>query len=245
MKAAAASLNSIDFDIQGNIGRIAQLLTETKEKRAGYLFLGESSLNGFDGLTWKYDIDIIENAFEPDGKVITDLIGLCKKYETGLGIGFYEKHDQKISSSYFIFNEKGHIESRYRRISKGWKYTGFNDNRYCNGQEYEFVKLGNSKCLISVCGDLWTPEYIEGLKKYDFDTILWPVYLDYTVNEWKYEAEKEFCDQIKLINKRAILINCSGARTDSAKGGVMEISPFGDINQKIEMESSKVMIFDL
>lgn len=245
MKAAAAAMKSIDFDIQGNIERISELFAQIKQKKASYLFIGEASLNGFDGLTWKYDKDIIENAFDIDGRVISELRRLCRKYEVGLGVGCYEKHDENISNSYFIFDKHGKTECRYRRISKGWKGSVYTDSRYTNGQEYSFVKLGNTRYLISICGDLWDPEYFNGLNKLYFDAILWPVYLDYSINEWEYAAEKEYCDQIKMFGKRTILINSRGIRTDSAKGGIMEISASGDIVKKIEMESSEVMIFEL
>ena len=244
MRIAAAAVRSINKDFSTNIARIEELLIEAKSQNASYLMLGESVLNGFDGLSWEYSIDINDNAVEFTGNIIGKLTKLCQSYQIGLGFGCYENINGFICSSYLLLNQNGVLETRYERISSGWKPSD-KDSRYKNGSSYRIIKLGNSRCLIAVCGDLWTPEFIEQIGKLEFDTILWPLYIDYSINEWETSAKLEYCEQIKKIGRKTILINSINEQKDGANGGILEISGNGEIIQEVKMGSYDLMCFQV
>ena len=242
IKVAAASIISKNFEVKRNIDEILKKAKLAKSNNAKYIFFGEAAINGFDGLTWTYEEDITKHAINENDEEIRTIRDYCKDNKIGIGVGFYEKADQKLYCTYIIINENGNIISKYRRISPGWKEKYADSTFYIDGTEYEFFNLGNSKCLMSVCGDLWTPEYIEELKDFNFDTIIWPLYISYSKEDWDSHVKSDYARKIAEIGKRAILINSEG---DDAIGSLVEFSSEGEIINEAELPSEKIIYFSL
>ncbi|SMG20031.1 carbon-nitrogen hydrolase family protein [Paenibacillus aquistagni] len=245
MIVAAAAMKTKNDAVDQNIEEIDRIMLRVQRLGAAYLFLGEAVLNGFDGLQWIYDEDYRKHAIEADGKIMQRLASLCSKHSIGLGVGFYEKSKGKIFSSYLIMNETGDIKAKYQRISQGWKCGSVTDSRYQEGSKYEVIELGSTQCLLAICGDLWTEHFLNGIQEMTFDTILWPLYIDYSTEEWINEARSLYCEQVKKINKRTIMINAINEDEGGASGGVMIITGNGSVEDEVEMNSDRILVFEL
>jgi len=244
-KIALAAIKSIDFDITNNLLEIEKLIKKANDGDAEFLLLGEAVLNGFSGLEWDYEKDIEVNAIAQDSAIMQVLSESCKKKKIGIGIGYYEKSDGFICDSYIIINENGEIVINSRRMSEGWKDPDFKDIRYKEGEALPLFKIGSSKCTICICGDLWTEIIAHRASQHESDIIIWPLYIDYSKEEWESTAKQEYLDLVKNIGKRTILINSIGVMPDSANGGVMDILPNGKISSEVDMFSTELLFIEL
>ena len=238
MKIASASIQIKNFEKNKNIEQILKKVDNAKLNGAEYIFFGEAALNGFDGLTWNYEEDIKRNAVNKSDREIIILKDYCKRNKIGIGVGFYENDNGKIFSSYIIINNVGKTVQKYQRISPGWKEKKANKNFYLDGKELKFINLGSSKCLLSICGDLWTEDYIERIKKESFDIIIWPLYISYTENEWNSIEKYEYGRRIAKIGTRTILIN---SEDNEAIGSLVEYSCKGDIINEVNLSSNSII----
>ncbi|MDN5280023.1 MAG: hypothetical protein PWR01_3988 [Clostridiales bacterium] len=244
-KIAIAAIKLMDFEIEHNLLQFHEAMHMAKRSQCDFLMLGEAALNGFSGLTWNYQIDAGKHAISLDSHIIERIKKFCKEIEIGLGFGFYEKAHPFIYSSYLILDKSAKILENYRRISTGWKESVASDEFYKEGDKLSSIKLGSSKCTIALCGDLWTEDFVKNVAIHESDTILWPLYIDYTKNEWENFAKDEYLNQVKSIGKRTILINSRGSSENSAKGGLIDISASGEVIDEVEMDSSSLLVLEL
>ena len=198
MNIALVSYEFINGDISFNLKQIEKAMRAVSD-RADLLCFGESFLQGFDSLSWNYDLDK-KVAISRESSVMKQLCDLTVTYDTDLLLGYIEEADDRLYSSYVLI-EDGKVSFNYRRISPGWKES-FADEHYAlgNGSE-DFIYKGH-KFRIALCGDLFDePE------RFKTDaTLIWPVYVNYDLDEWKNE-EKEYAMQAKKVSNLTLMIN--------------------------------------
>jgi len=240
IKVAAASILTKNFEVKSNINEILNKAKLAKTNNSKYIFFGEAVLNGFDGLTWCYEEDILKHAIDVKDKNISVIKKFCKNNQIGIGLGFYEKANQKIYNTYIIIDDDGDIVLKYQRISPGWKVKDANKDLYLDGNEYKIIDLGNSKCLIAICGDLWTDGYTDRIKEMKFDTIIWPLYISYSKEVWNKQEKFEYARKVAELGKRTVLIN---SEDENAIGSIVEFSNEGVIEQEALLPSEKMIYF--
>lgn len=245
MKIAIGNVVIEDFHKDRNASRIKVMMSESKLKGAEYLLLGEGVLNGFSGLTWNYNEDMNNNVVDTNSLVFKSLYEYCASESIGLGLGYYEEDEGKIYSSYQVIDPDGRMNTNYRRISKGWKIPELKDKRYSEGDKLVDIRLGDSFCTIGICGDLWEEDICEMLRNHKSDTIIWPVYIDYSIKEWNDSARVDYLERIKSLGKRVILINSIGVTEDSANGGLINASQKGEVIDECEMMVDDLLIIEL
>ena len=165
------------------------------------LCFGEAFLQGFDALCWDYEVDKTI-ALDLSSDIITQLQNWTIHYGISLAIGYIEKVGEKLYSSYVVISD-GRIICNYRRISKGWKEYAKTDNHYCEGNETKTFCLCGKDIMIALCGDLW--DYPDRFKTESL--LIWPVYVDYTVDEWNTEGLNEYATQASLVARDVLMIN--------------------------------------
>ncbi len=215
MKIALASARFINKNIEHNLGEIIKFMKLAKERDAELVCFGEAFLQGFDSLCWKYDIDK-EMAVSTDSDVFELLCSKSKDIQIDLMIGFIERRNGKLYSSYALI-ERGVLSYIYRRISKGWKDYSITDEHYTEGPDALCFSYRNKKCVVALCGDMWDFPF---KFKLDEDILFWPVYIDYSPESWTNGVEKEYALQAQLASKHTLLIN-SGCE-NGAFGGCFE-----------------------
>jgi N-carbamoylputrescine amidase len=178
-----------------------ELAMKRAEGKTEMLCFGEAFLQGFDALCWDYDTDK-EVALELSSETITRLKNWTVQYGISLATGYIERDGEKLYSSCVVISE-GRIIHNYRRISKGWKEYSRTDGHYCEGDQTGTFRLHGKEMMITLCGDLW--DFPDRFRTDHL--LLWPVYVNYMVEEWNSGALDEYAVQSALAANDVLMIN--------------------------------------
>ena len=199
MKIGLASYRVENKNTEFNISQIERAMKES-EGKVNLLCFGEAVLQGFDSLSWKYKEDK-DMAVSMDSETMSRLKKLTVKYGMGIAIGYIEKADETLYSSYAVI-DAGEIVHNYRRISRGWKEFDQTDEHYCEGNDTSEFSFHGKKIMVGLCGDLW--DY-PGRFKTD-NLLIWPVYVNFELDEWNQET-LEYAEQAAGIADDVLMIN--------------------------------------
>ena len=206
-------------DINYNKNKILEAI-HTVAQKDDFLLFGESFLQGFDALSWNYEIDQ-HIAIEQSDAIIQEIQKACSSNQVNVSFGYFEKENESIYSSQITIGQDGNILDDYRRISKGWKVKEA-DHHYVEGDKFHTFKFGNENISIGLCGDLWYEENIEQMKKLKPSLVLWPVYTDFDAQEWNASIAYEYCGQASKLDTLVGCVNsvCLDESSEIlAKGG--------------------------
>lgn len=178
---------------------------------------GESFLQGFDGLTWKYDQDI-ERALTKDHSIIDRIRKVAETSKCGISFGFIERDKSTLYSSNMVIDSYGEIIDIFRRISPGWKEPKAN-NMYKEGQEFHTFTYMDKVLGTAICGDIWDDHLLKDLEGMKMDALLWPVYIDYSVTQWNRHSRKEYVERTQNLPYPVLMINSFCEDNNRAKGG--------------------------
>ncbi|MEX5397150.1 carbon-nitrogen hydrolase family protein [Streptococcus sp. ZJ93] len=215
MKLALVSGLMASHAVEIQLERIEQYCEEAAD--CDIIVFGEAYLQGFDRLTWSYDRDK-KRAVEQNSPVINRIQSIAQIYQLAISIGFFEKNDEKFFSSQLYIGATGDILSNYRRISQGWKDKNAG-KQYQEGEDFEVFDYQGRRLVTAICGDLWHDNLLNRLTTLEYDICLWPVYIDYTPEEWQ-TAQHEYAEQTKRISKPIYLVNSYSTDKQEAYGGV-------------------------
>ena len=207
MKIALASAQTVDRDIAHNLSQLERYTKEAKAAGADLVCFGEAFLQGFNALSWRYEIDKTI-ALTTSSAEFAHIQSLTKKTGIDVLFGYNELEDDAIYSSCALIAD-GKIAHNYRRISRGWKEYAKTDEHYKEGSVVEVFDYKGKKCVVALCGDLW--EYPERFAIGE-DLLLWPVYVCWTKEEWESGGKIEYAQQAKLCCENTLYINsiCEG-----------------------------------
>ena len=244
MKILLASLGFKNKDTNYNFNVILETINKYAGKTDLILF-GETFLQGFDSLSWKFEIDK-EIAIAQNDNKINIIRDSCKKNNIGVSFGYYELDGNHIFSSQMTIDKFGMIINNYRRISLGWKEK-IADYHYAEGKEFSVFQYLDKVISIALCGDLWYEENIQKINALNSDIVLWPVYCDYNSQEWNEQIKFEYSDQAKKIAAKVLLVNsyCLEKTSDDiAEGGCCYFQD-GIIKEEIPSGKEDVLIVEI
>lgn len=230
-----ASYKFINNDIQFNISQMEKAIKECNEK-VDLLCFGEIFLQGFDSLTWKYEKDK-EIAVSKDSITIQRIKDLSIKYNIDIAFGYIEIEDEKLYSSYAVI-VKGELVANYRRITKNWKEYSITDEHYQEGKQITTFEYKDQKLSIALCGDLWIcPEKFK-----TNNLLLWLIYVNFTLDEWKIEEQK-YAKQAQKVSNNVLMVN-SLSEEPISYGGSFYFKD-GRIEQKLDYRNEKVLFVEI
>lgn len=178
-----------------------ELAMRRSEGKVDLLCFGEAFLQGFDALCWDYEADRA-TALELSSETIAQLRRWTVRYGVSLITGYIEKDREKLYSSCVVISD-GEMVYNYRRISKGWKECSKTDEHHCEGHETGSFYLRGQEATLALCGDLW-----EFPDRFSTDQlIIWPVYVNYSIEEWNRGALDEYAAQAALAANDVLMIN--------------------------------------
>lgn len=214
-----------------------ELAMKRAEGKAEMLCFGEAFLQGFDALCWDYDTDK-EVALELSSETITRLKKWTVQYGISLTTGYIERDGEKLYSSCVVISE-GRIIHNYRRISKGWKEYSRTDGHYCEGDQTGTFRLHGKEMMITLCGDLW--DFPDRFRTDHL--LLWPVYVNYTVEEWNSGALDEYAVQSALAANDVLMIN--PIDNDPVNHGGSFSFHHGKTIARIPFDQEEILIVDI
>lgn len=200
MRIGLASYRCENRNVPFNMSQIERAMQQSLGK-ADLLCFGEAFLQGFDALSWNFDADK-STALELSSETILQLCDWTVRYGISLIAGYIEKAQEKLYSSCAVISD-GKIVHNYRRISKGWKEYSITDGHYCEGNEVRSFRLNGKDIRLALCGDLW--DFPDRFRTDDL--LIWPVYVNYTPEEWNSGILDEYAAQAALAAKDVLMIN--------------------------------------
>ena len=200
MRIGLVSYRCENRNIAFNMKQIEHAM-RCSEGKVDLLCFGEAFLQGFDALCWNYEADKAI-ALELSSETISRLRNWTIQYGISLITGYIEKDKEKLYSSCVVISN-GEIVHNYRRISKGWKENSKTDDHYCEGNETGPFYLQGKAVTLALCGDLW--EFPDRFGKNQL--LIWPVYVNYTIEEWNHGALDEYAAQAALAADDVLMIN--------------------------------------
>lgn len=127
----------------------------------------------------------------------------------------------------------------FRRVSSGWK-EGVANSKYKEGKGFHTFSLEGYIFTTAICGDLWFEDNINKISNMYFDVLLWPLYIDYRIEEWKEEGIFDYALQVKKIKSNILMIN--SIIHGEANGGCVVFEK-GWIKDKSDMGLERVLPF--
>lgn len=126
----------------------------------------------------------------------------------------------------------------YRRITIGWKEYSKTDFHYKEGKDTLTFNYKGHNIVIALCGDLWVcPEKFK-----NSGLLLWPVYVNFTVEEWKTE-EVEYAKQALLSCDNVLMVNSLSENPDSF-GGCFYFRD-GQIKEKLNYKIEGILTVEI
>lgn len=219
MRCALAALGFINGDIAHN----QKILMDTLKvcaSQADLILFGESYLQGFYGTTFCPEQDA-KIALSTDSPVITAIRKAAQDAGTAISFGFLEKAGNCFFSSQLTIDGHGNIADLYRRVSPGWKEP-FAAEQYREGQGFHTFSLLGKQVVVALCGDLWFDHNVAQIRQLEPDLVLWPVYTDYTTDQWNTSIKHEYAAQAAAVCDTVLYVNslCIDPHPEAlAKGG--------------------------
>jgi predicted amidohydrolase len=231
--------NDIDF----NMNQIIKTMMDYKDNGIDFLCFGEAFLQGFDAFNWKIEHDY-KVALSRNSNLINKLKSVASNSHIGLAFGYLEREDSKLFSSYMFIDKSGKEIYNYRRYSSGWKEDIADERTYLEGKEIGMFNYNNKKIIVGLCGDFWDEryDYIKKVSEIKKEVVIWPVYVDFTLQEWDNEI-KDYAKQANIIGDRVLMIN-SICNDPKSHGGCFDFYK-GTIENKISFDTEDVMIINL
>ncbi|MBR1954859.1 MAG: carbon-nitrogen hydrolase family protein [Clostridia bacterium] len=231
MLIGLASYKFINNNVEFNISQIERALQIADG--VDLLCFGEAFLQGFDAFCWSYVNDQAV-AISKNSNTMQRIENLSKQYATDLAFGYLEADGESLYSSYAIIIN-GKLAFNYRRISAGWKEYELTDSHYKEGTEILTFFYKGHNVAVALCGDLW--EYPQRFASDDL--LIWPVYVDFTVDEWA-EEEAEYSKQAQLACNHTLMINSLSENSD-CHGGCFYFAD-GKTCQKLNFDVEDVLV---
>ena len=228
------SYKFINNDMQFNICQIEKAIKQSKN--IDMLCFGETFLQGFDAFDWNYEHDK-DIAINKDSDVMKNFEQLSLDNNIDLAFGYLEKENEDLYSSYAIIID-GKLAYNYRRITIGWKEYSLTDHHYKEGNEVLIFNYKGHNITIALCGDMW--ECPENFKSNDL--LIWPVYVNFTIDEWKIE-EIEYAKQALLACNNTLMINSLSENPD-CYGGCFYFKD-GQIKEKLKYNIEGILTIEI
>lgn len=234
MVIGLACYEFINNDVKFNISQIEKALQRCQN--VDLLCFGEAFLQGFDAFCWDYNVDktiaVSQNSAE-----IQQIEQLSKRYATDIAFGYLEKDCDKLYSSYAVIVD-GKLAYNYRRISIGWKEYTKTDDHYAEGNCVLTFPYKERSLTVALCGDVW--EFPQ--KFQNEDILIWPVYVDFSLQEWKTE-ESDYAKQAQTICNNVLMVN-SLLKEPPCHGGCFYFSD-GTTKKKLSFDTQDVLTIEI
>lgn len=245
MKIALASHPVVTKNISHNLASMSRAIEQCSGK-ADMVVMGEAALQGFECLTWDYETDS-HMAVSQDDPRIAQICDTAKRNQIAVSFGYIENAYDALFSSQIVIDAEGRIIHNFRRVSVGWKEYWHTDEHYQEGKRFEAFSYKGKRWAIGLCGDLWTEERPEEMRRLNADIVLWPVWCDYIAQRWNESVKYEYARQAALCGDCVLYVNpfCADEDVSDAASGGATCFKNGTIAQEAPAGKSDILIVEL
>mgnify|MGYP004527587353 FL=1 len=232
MKIGLAPYEYKNNNIEFNLSQIEKALN--KAGSVDLLCFGEAFLQGFGSVTSEYDTDI-KIAVEQDSPIMERIKALSLSYRKAIMVGYIEKDQTDIYSSYALI-ENGKIIYNYRRISKNWKDYEVTNAHYKEGSISSPFEFHGIEFNVALCGDMWIfPEKFKCS-----GVLIWPVYVNFDLDE---SEAGEYAKQAAIACPQTLLVN--SLSTDPVSRGGAFYFVDSKIAKQMELDREEILVIEI
>jgi NAD+ synthase (glutamine-hydrolysing) len=222
LKIHLAQINPCVGDLEFNREKISGAIFSAKAKKADLIVFPELAITGYP----PEDLLLKSNFVDKNLKSLE----VAAKETKGIAalVGFVDRNNGKIYNACALLAE-GKIRDIYHKVCLP-NYGVFDEKRYFScGNSLKFYKIKDYKFAVTICEDLWNPDYVKNLadKKLDFTVNLSssPFHLG------KLEAREKILSSAANISKSFIFYcNLVGGQDELIFDGASQIfSPQGNL----------------
>lgn len=244
MRCALAAKGFINGNVQHNKNVMLDTLRACSG-RADIVIFGEAFLQGFDGAAFEPVHDALI-AVTPDDPVIRELCGAAGQSNVALSFGFIEKEGDRFYSAQLTVSRDGRVIDLYRRISPGWKEP-FANAQYCEGDGFHAFSFMGRQIAVGLCGDLWYDDHVAAMQRLGPDVVLWPVYTDFTPDEWNASEKHAYAAQAGRFCPRVLYVNscCLDKCGDGCAMAGAALFENGRIAREVPAGAEAILFVDL
>lgn len=240
MKIALASAKCINGDIPYNMAQLERYLHRARQQGAELVCFAEAFLQGFDAYCWRYETDCALAVSVTD-ETFHRILALTERIGIDLLFGFLEREGKNLYSSCALVGS-GEIIHCYRRISRGWKEYTKTDAHYREGTSVEKFRYRDRDCLIALCGDVWDAPQRFSLGQ---EILFWPVYLNYSVEEWEQTTLAEYTEQAARVGGSVLMVNAITEAPDEPAFGGAYWFQNGVVQAQLPMGQEGLLVLEL
>jgi N-carbamoylputrescine amidase len=164
MNIGLASAKFINNDIEFNLDYCISFIKKAKKHDIDILLFGETYLQGFEALVWKPEEDLLVG-IENKSEKMNILCKYCKEEKMAIGMGYIEREENNLYSSYLVIDKNENNLINYRRISRGWRTKNSDSNVYKEGEYFHIFEFMGYKMTVGLCGDFWTDDVIKNFQR--------------------------------------------------------------------------------
>ncbi len=246
-KVALVSL-LVSSDRKQNFSRSMQIVERCHNEGCGLVIFPECALTGLP--TEQYESDI-KLAVEIPGEMTTAIGAFAESHNLYIAIGLLEKEYERLYDTAILFNNRGKIILKYRRINPQWHSRGVPKDLYMEGSTFTAVSTPFGKIGFAICGDMWDKQVISMIQKAKPCYLIIPMdrcfeNQTYDQDRWEKEEKLAYTQQVAKIGITSFLVNSFETMEEGASfGGSLVVSADGEILRQSRIGKPSILFYEL
>ncbi len=256
MRAALAVVR-LTPDIDHNLISIRNMIRIAAQRGANLVLFGEAVLTGL--INRDDPVADLPLGVRLPGAVTEEVARTARKQQIVAGLGLLERDGGRLYDSAALFDSRGELLLRYRRVTPGWHGPHADRQIYGSGEAPAAVNTTLGRIALLLCGDLFS-ETALAVRDMNVDWLLLPYVRcsddpSYDQQRWQGEEEPHYARRVGEIGVTTLMVSyladsriCRGMCGEcagGAYGGAAVISGDGSIQARKAVGAEGLLIFDL
>ena len=237
MRIAIAQINTTVGDIQGNVARILQAVSEAAKVEAGFILLPELAITGYP----PEDLLSKDHFVEENLDALEQVAAACGNATL---VGFVNRVGDDLYNAAALCGNHRILKVYHKQ--KLPNYGVFDEARYFKpGDEVGLIELGGTMMAASICEDIWVPEVAEEAASLGVETL-------FNISASPYRSgkgdEREEMLQTRARDNNMWLAYCNlvGGQDELVfDGRSIVISPSGEVVARAASFDEDMIVVDL
>ncbi len=190
------------------------------------------------------------------GPVTERIAAEAARLNVFVGLGLLEREGERgkgrLYDSAVLFDSKGRICLKYRRVSTGWHGRRADPDVYRQGSDIPHADTSLGRIAFLVCGDLFDEDVVRRVRLLEADLLLFPFARCFgsEVNapeEWERVEKNAYAARAAAANTSTLMVNYVGTPeiNDTSFGGALAVGPDGQILASLPVGSPGMLLVDL
>lgn len=220
----------VTSDVGRNFSAMVDAVERAHAEECQLVCFPECALTGLGVDNYESDIEL---AAEIPGNTTDEIGVLAKTHDLYIATGILEQDHEKLYDTALLFDNRGKIILKYRRINPQWHSSNVPKNLYMEGNTFNTVSTFLGEIGFAICGDMFDDTVVAMIQKAEPDYLIVPLsrsFADYSQDWWEKEEKWAYVQQVARIGITAFLVNSFESQSKwPSFGGSLVVSSDGQI----------------